>query len=397
MSPRMLSERRLTIGYLAALGLVAVLTVVSHITLSRVLAEHEGSAEIVNVSGRQRMLSQRIASLAAQYRMGSPTAKTDLLAAVNQFESAHHKLLAASVAPGQPDRSAAKFREMYFGGDMPLDGEVAAYIALARQIAAQRSEAVDTGPALDQIFREARSPLLKRLDDVVAHHQQDSEQQLSLLELLQAITLSVVLITLAAEALMIFRPMVRRVARYARELLHLATTDGLTGTLNRASFIEQAAAHLAQAQRRAQPTVILMLDADHFKAINDTHGHHGGDAALRALGQAIGAVCRPGDIAGRLGGEEFAILLPVTPEPVALALAQRVRAAVEHLDIQHADRTIPLTISIGVAATLPAEPADLSSLLRRADRALYEAKAAGRNRVATASPISKSPVLAWSH
>ncbi len=392
MRQRMLSERRLTLGYMAALGLIALLTVASYFTLNRVLVEHEGSAEIVNISGRQRMLSQRIASLAAQYRLGSPTAKADLLATVSQFESAHHKLLAETTTAAQPGRSAAVFRDMYFAGDTPLDGEVASYISLARQVAAQKPEATDTSQALDQLFREARLPLLKRLDDVVRRHQQDSEQQLNRLELLQAITLTVVLFTLAIEALTIFRPMVRRVARYASELLHLATMDGLTGTLNRTSFLEHAAAALAQSQRRAQPAAVLMLDADHFKAVNDTHGHDGGDAALRALGQAIAAASRTGDIAGRLGGEEFAIVLPATPEPAAIAFAQRLRTSVERLDIQHCGKRINLTISVGLATASPLEPADLSALLRKADHALYEAKAAGRNRVAGMRPV---PVLAW--
>lgn len=395
MHQSMLSERRLTIGYLAALGLIALLTVASYLTLSRVLVEHEGSAQIVNISGRQRMLSQRIASLAAQYKLGSPSAKADLLETVAQFESAHHKLLADSTAVAQPSRSAAIYRDIYFAGDVPLDGEVTTFIALARQIAAQRPDAADTGLALDQLLREARSPLLKRLDDVVNQHQQDSEQQLNRLELLQAITLGVVLVTLAIEALTIFRPMVRRVARYATELLHLATTDGLTGTLNRTSFLDGAAAALAHSHRRAQPAAVLMLDADHFKNINDTHGHDGGDAALRALGQAIGAACRTGDIAGRLGGEEFAIVLPATPEPVAIAFAKRLRASVERLDIQHCGKPINLTISIGVAAVSPADPAELPALLRKADHALYEAKATGRNRVAAATPIPLVPVLAW--
>ena len=395
MPQRMLSERRLTIGYLAALGLIALLTVASYLTLNRVLAEHEGSAEIVNVSGRQRMLSQRIASLAAQYRMGSPTAKADLLASVNQFESAHHKLLAETTGAARAGRSAASFRDMYFAGETPLDSEVASYLSLARQIAAQPPDAPGTSLALNQIFREARSPLLKRLDDVVARHQQDSEQQLNHLEVLQAITLGVVLITLAIEALTIFRPMVRRVARYATELLHMATMDGLTGTLNRSSFLDQGAAALAQAQRRGQPAAVLMLDADHFKAINDTYGHDGGDAALRALGQAIGATRRANDIAGRLGGEEFAIMLPATSEAAAIVYAQRLRASVERLEIQHCGRRISVTISIGVASLSPDEHADLPALLRKADHALYEAKAAGRNRIAGGVAAQAIAVLAW--
>ena len=393
---KLVSERHLTIGYTAALGLVALLTLASHVTLDRVLAEHEGSAEIVNVSGRQRMLSQRIASLAAQYRLGSPTAKADLLAAVGQFESAHHKLLAESTDPSRPGHSTTIFRDIYFNGETPLDGEVATYIDLARRIAAEKPDSANTAPALDQLFREARSPLLNRLNDVVAHHQQDSEQQLTHLEMLQRVTLGIVLATLAAEALVIFRPMVRRVARYARELLQLATVDGLTGTLNRISFLEQGAASFARALRRGEGVAVLMMDADHFKAINDAFGHAGGDAALRALGQVIASTARAADIAGRMGGEEFAMLLPDTGVQAAAALAQRLRADVEGLAVSHGDRAMHLTISIGVAACEPgAAKPDLPGLLRSADRALYDAKAGGRNRVVVAGSVLSAPVLAW--
>ncbi len=392
MRQRMLSERRLTIGYLAALGLVALLTVASHVTLNRVLATHEGSAAIVNLSGRQRMLSQRIASLAAQYRLGSTAAKADLLATVSLFEAAHHKLIAQSTGDTQHAGSGNVFRDIYFGGDTPLDGEVASYIALARQVAAAKPDAPEAAPALEQLFREARAPLLKRLDEVVRRHQEDSEHQLNSLEMLQAITLGVVLVTLAIEALAIFRPMVRRIARYGGELLHMATMDGLTGVLNRTSFLEQAEAALVQAGRREQPAAVLMLDADHFKSINDTYGHDGGDAALRALGQAIGGTGRASHIAGRLGGEEFAIVLPDTHEQAALAFAQRLRASVERMDIQHCGKRIPLTVSVGLAMFEPGEAADLTALLRKADHALYQAKAGGRNRVSGAACV---PVLAW--
>lgn len=397
LAPRraqLLSERYLTAGYVMALSLIAALTIASHLTLNRVLAEHEGSAEIVNVSGRQRMLSQRIASLAAQYRLGSPTAKADLLAAIGQFEAAHHKLLADSTGAAHTGPNAGAYREIYFGGDTPLDGEVATYVDLARRVAAMPQDGV-SGPVLEQLFREARSPLLAKLDAVVSRHQQDSEQQLSRLEFLQRITLGVVLATLAAEALVIFRPMVRRVTRYARELMRLASTDGLTGTLNRHSFLERGAAELGRAQRRQTTLAVLMLDADHFKRINDTYGHAGGDAALRGLAQAVIGAARASDLVGRLGGEEFALLLPETTEAAALLFAQRLRADVEGMAIPHGDRTIRMTVSIGIAGNRGRERADLAGLLREADAALYEAKAAGRNRVVGAG--MGSPVLAWAN
>jgi len=371
------SERSLTTGYALALGLIAILTVASHVTLNRVLAAHEGSAAIVNLSGRQRMLSQRIASLAAQIRLGSPTARDDLLRAADRFETAHHQLLNESTQD-PASSSAAAFRAIYFGGDMPLDSEVTAYLRLARHIADEPPGTPAIGGELAALLAEARSPLLTRLDQVVQMHQQESEAQLNRLQGLQRITMLVVLITLATEALLIFRPMVRRIVRTSFELKRLATTDALTGTFNRRHFLECAEAEILQAGRRGQSAAVLMVDADHFKQDNDQFGHAAGDAVLRALGQELRDAVRPTDVVGRIGGEEFAILLPQTSRDGAVTLAERLRAAIAALEIKFAGGMIRLTISIGVAAGVHAE---LATLLRDADAALYLAKGAGRNRV----------------
>jgi len=371
-----ISERTLTVGYGCALGLIAALTLSAHITLNRVLAEHEGSAAIVNVSGRQRMLSQRIAGLAAQYRLGDSSAGPEMLRAVNLFLQSHHQLLAQSAG----GRSAETFHTLYFGGTAPLDAEVTAFTALARRIAAEPVGSTAMDADLPRLFAEARAPLLERLDRVVAVHQQDSEAQLTRLQWLQRITLLVVLTTLATEALLIFRPMVRRIARYAKDLLRMATTDALTGTLNRYSFVERGEAELLRARRARRPLAVLMLDADHFKRINDKFGHAGGDAVLRALGSRLRAAVRPGDLLGRMGGEEFAVLLPETHRDAAISFAERLRAAIADHTIPFGSEAIDLTISIGVAA---GHHTDLETLLRQADQSLYVAKQSGRNRVAS--------------
>ncbi len=381
---RSVSESRLTTGYLTALGVVALLTIASHLTLNRVLAAHEGSAAIINASGRQRMLSQRIAGLAAQYRLGSPTARDDMLEAINGFESAHHRLLADTSVAAPDDADSSALRAIYFGGDHPLDGEIADYVALARHIADTPPSAPGIDEALKRLFAEARAPLLSRLDEVVKRHQQDSEAQLHRLQGLQRITLGLVLATLATEALLIFRPMVRSIARYARELLRLATTDPLTGILNRHSFLERGQSEIARARRTGRPTSVLMLDADHFKRINDSFGHAGGDATLQALTRTMGSLIRSTDLLGRLGGEEFSILMPATSQEDAARLAERLREAIAALTLRHGGREIQITASIGVAGAAAGE-ADLTRLLREADQALYAAKEAGRNRVAAAS------------
>jgi diguanylate cyclase (GGDEF)-like protein len=163
------------------------------------------------------------------------------------------------------------------------------------------------------------------------------------------------------------------------DLRRLARTDPLTGTLNRLA-LEEAAGRLFG--RAGVPGLaVLMLDADHFKAINDRYGHAGGDRVLAALAHGIGTRLRPGDVLGRVGGEEFLVLLPHTDLATATALAEELRAHVASQPLRLDGLAQAITVSIGVAVRDAAD-GDADALIRRADRALYEAKRTGRNRVA---------------
>lgn len=170
-----------------------------------------------------------------------------------------------------------------------------------------------------------------------------------------------------------------------QRLHYLATHDPLSGLLNRHAFHEQAALALARLAAQGQATALLMLDLDHFKRINDEHGHAAGDTVLaRFAGLAAGGL-REVDLMGRVGGEEFAILLPGCGAAEALAVAERLRAAFAAAQIDLGEgRALQATVSIGVAAQQ--HSADLEPLLAAADRALYAAKTAGRNRVDLAPP-----------
>lgn len=168
-----------------------------------------------------------------------------------------------------------------------------------------------------------------------------------------------------------------------QELLVLATTDALTGLNNRHAFLQRAGELFKSAERFDQPCTLLMLDIDHFKAINDNHGHQSGDEVLARLGELLRQVLREVDIIGRLGGEEFAALLTQTDRCDALQVAERLRLSAESLALNGTDgQQLGITLSIGLAERRPAEP--LEGVLARADSALYRAKAEGRNRTAQA-------------
>jgi diguanylate cyclase (GGDEF)-like protein/PAS domain S-box-containing protein len=166
-----------------------------------------------------------------------------------------------------------------------------------------------------------------------------------------------------------------------RQLERWAMTDSLTGLHNRRSFLEIAERELSRAGRHGDPLAILMLDIDHFKAINDAHGHRVGDFVLKEFGKLCRQNLRTFDAVGRVGGEEFAVLLPKTDYEQAMTVAERFRLVIEktRLALKHG---LPLqfTASIGVA-TITQETTNVDTLLNEADTALYEAKRAGRNRV----------------
>ena len=158
-----------------------------------------------------------------------------------------------------------------------------------------------------------------------------------------------------------------------------ASRDGLTGLWNRKAIFEILDRELLRAERDQQPVGLIMIDVDHFKAINDTRGHAAGDAVLRIIASGIASVVRPYDSVGRYGGEEFLIVAPGCDLPEAAELAERVRSHVAGCSIVVGGSSVSVSLSLGVATGIAAAEAD--KLLQAADLALYQAKNAGRNRV----------------
>jgi diguanylate cyclase (GGDEF)-like protein len=178
----------------------------------------------------------------------------------------------------------------------------------------------------------------------------------------------------------------------------LARTDALTGLPNRREIMGRAQAELERGTRTRRPVSFLLLDLDHFKAVNDRHGHPVGDAVLQAVARAGQANMRRMDALGRIGGEEFLAVLPEADGRDALAAAERLRVAVARAQVATRQGPISVTVSMGIITHTPDSDAHetsalLDRLLARVDTALYEAKLAGRNRAAVVPDVSSAPVL----
>lgn len=169
------------------------------------------------------------------------------------------------------------------------------------------------------------------------------------------------------------------------ELRRMATTDGLTGALNRSAFLTAGEGAMDRIRPPEQALVVLMVDVDHFKAVNDRYGHAGGDLALKHVVATLRSAIRDHDLLGRLGGEEFAVVLPSVTLGTADEIAEGVRARIEASGVMYGDRLIEMTVSVGLAVR-QATDLSIEQVIARADAALYQAKTNGRNRVVKELP-----------
>ncbi|MCO6409845.1 diguanylate cyclase [Hoeflea alexandrii] len=176
-----------------------------------------------------------------------------------------------------------------------------------------------------------------------------------------------------------FRFDITELKRQERELIRLAWTDSLTDAMNRHRFMDLAGKEIERTKRRNGELSLLLLDADHFKQINDKYGHAAGDAILKGLVERWTRSLRSHDLIGRIGGEEFSILLPEANAANAICTANRLRKEIAEVPFAFEGQLLRVTVSIGVATLAAGE--DLPSLMQRADRALYRAKEAGRDEV----------------
>ena len=380
----------LTVGYVLALALIGAIAATAHVVTGMVIDSQGDNALVVNVSGRQRMLSQRIVLLAQNWaETGDQEAKNALSNAIDSFQTSHERIISGHVGVEKSVVPDSVVAIMY---DRPheLDKAVRNYVALATTVEERGRDASAELSTLKELIKPAAAEditLLGSLNDVVTGIERMHISQIGRMKNVQNAALLVLALALILEALLIFRPLVRRVNGLTDSLKKASISDPMTNIYNRRGFMASGEQKISNSSHGA----VIILDIDHFKKINALHGHAAGDACIVHTTQVARTVFRLDDTIGRIGGEEFAVVVPGAPEKRALELAEQLREAVEKTpcdtrDVNTEVDCVSFTISVGVCYY--EEPRPLSELIQHADAALYDAKRDGRNRVQSTSALA---------
>lgn len=385
-------EKRLANRYIAGLLLILLLAAASNLVMDRLLRGEEKSAEVIELASRQQMLSQRIMQLAYRYILSETPHETNYLyrsleLAIREMRQSHEELLKHA-----PSRIYAEVADpIYFDAPYRLDMRVRGFLGAAEGLLTHDPGALDANnPYLEQLRERDGSLVLQGLGLAVDRYVERSGQAIRHLRWMLWALFGMLFLTVLLLGAVIFRPAFVRLMERARELHLEAGTDVLTGSRNRRGFFHWAEALHTHVKRREGPCTLLALDIDHFKAINDTHGHQAGDQVLAQVVEACARNLRQPDVLGRLGGEEFAVLLPGVPQETGMAVAEKLRRLVEGLKVEAGTHELLCcTVSIGVTELLVRDESPATALAR-ADAALYRAKANGRNCVILAGPEDDS-------
>lgn len=397
------SISKLTRTYVLALSLIAFLTLAIFIAMHQVILTQRDSARLINLSGSQRWLSQKVSLLSVELVYGKTSAerdlfRRDLLAAIEQIQNNNQQLILGN--PEEPQRLSPEMKSLYFDPPINLEAHFEGFTTEALALAKGPSNALTSkNPHFTYLLQNNKS-LLEDLNLIVNQYQKESEDKIYRLQLLDSASGAIILLTILFLGFYIFRPLTNtlqnertQLEQANQELSLLSSLDGLTGIANRRQFDQFLTQLWTLSSRNTEPIALIMCDIDHFKAYNDHYGHLQGDECLKKVAAALkDSVKRQGDLLARYGGEEFVIILPNTDITGAEKIAETLRANVEGLEIPHlfSPVTPKVTISLGAAVRYASPTVLPERLIEAADQALYQAKQTGRNRLVLANDSTPS-------
>lgn len=378
--------KSLTLAYILALGVIALLTIGSHILTAHITTKQKEGAEIAYKIGQQRALIQEVVDFAENYYKIGAQLDLDLLKqSLDQMESGQ-RFLTNTI--NQNDFFKHHFSEalyqVYFAQPYALDEKMTLFLTWGRELAKlPLNDPSRRQIAMKELTAHLPNSLANGLDTALENYQAEAQIKTERYYALQFYSAIFVLLVLVIEAWFIFRPLVSRVDEYHHMLLRYALEDYLTGLNNRRAFIKRATAELRRAERDGETVVVVLSDLDKFKSVNDTYGHKVGDLVLQHYAEQLQVLLRSGDIIGRIGGEEFAVVLPRTSAEMGFQTIDRLREKVSQTPCPYVDekgqkQTLSYTASFGLVV-VEDEFSSIDDLLALADTGLYQAKHQGRN------------------
>ncbi|MCW9046415.1 MAG: GGDEF domain-containing protein [Alphaproteobacteria bacterium] len=384
---RSLGRRRIKyrIAYISSLLAIAIVSIVSFYLVSQINLAQKTIASNANMNAEQKVLSQRIHRLAENF-VETPDSEHPLLikslsAHIKKMQENHQALTQGNPELGLPGDHSEKVNALLFSKGTGLDDMIQRFTTNAVNIIETPSEfrTLDN-PNLVALRVATSSTLLDGLDAILTQQKLELGKQIEKGRNQLIILLVVVLSTLAATGVFIFNPLYKKIIEQNQVLFELALTDPLTGCQNRRSFMEFASKEFDRVVRHGNSTCVISIDIDTFKTVNDTYGHPVGDEVIRNLVRTCLTAIRSSDHLGRLGGEEFAIVLIETDVQNAVSVAEKIRSAFEAVETTTKQGPIKCTASFGVTKIEKADDG-IQGTLERADEYLYMAKKSGRNKV----------------
>lgn len=383
--------RRMTRTYALALALVGALATGGFAVSSFTSAGHDELAKVINVSGKQRMLSQRTLMLAKRLALVGASqpgnwskANLALRRARDEFVAAQKALVYGDEELGLTGGLSEGLRAVHYDAPHRLAERFDAYVTILNRVVDARPGQIAEDD-LTALYEQSQRPLLAALQAAVIAYEDDALASLQQNQMLGRAMLGTKLLVLLLISLLIFRPMVRNVVtktqamqKMKEDIEHTALHDSLTGLPNRRYLEDYLTRTLANADRNKHEVGLMHVDLDKFKQVNDTYGHAAGDAVLAAATEIMKNHVRRSDFVARVGGDEFIIVAPEVSDPRGLeALAARLVSEISQ-PIPWEGHNCQIGASVGIALSPPSEMS-LDRLIHDADVALYEAKNAGRN------------------
>jgi len=407
-------KKSITTRYIIALSLIAVLSTIAFYSLIKVLKESEQTAYLVNISGKQRMLSQHLALDA--YRLYEARFKENDIIKISLYEGFIEKYSKEMLEANNILSSGEKFdkqiyklsptiKELYFGSTN-LAKRVISYNEIILNLKSLENK--DEYYSILKELSVLSETLLSDLNIVVLQYQKEGEEKIKLIKGIESFIWGLTLFVLILEILFIFQPMVKNIVELTnsknkllktlqseveqrtihlenanKKLSDMAYHDPLTGLKNRFSLEHDMEDLLKQYFEHHASYAVLLFDIDFFKKVNDTYGHDFGDFVLEEIAKIFTSSFRIGDKIYRTGGEEFIVLLNRISYEDTIKIAQKTLELVEKHPFTKDEITIHKTVSCGIFHSDICETSKYKEILKYADVALYEAKNTGRNKIQT--------------